>query len=129
MKLFTLLLILILSCSFFSTWGQISCLNLRNHEIISSYKDSDSLREISFSKKFIKTNEYWFRNDTLPRLDTVVELKMLIVGETDKMEVDFFFDHEGNVCDSIIIKMFCNKCVPRFIDDLLTDEYYKWKVS
>lgn len=127
MRRFTPLLTLILSCSFFSTWGQVSCLNLKFQEIISIYEDSDSLREVSFSKKFIKTNEYWFMNDTLTRLDTVVELKILIEGETKKVEIDFFFDHDQNVCDSIVMKMFCSDCVPIIINNLLIDDYWKWK--
>jgi hypothetical protein len=127
MKRFTFLLILALSCSFFSSWGQVSCLNLSNKEIISMYEDSDSLSKVSFSKKFIKTNQYWYLNDTLTRLDTVVELKVLIEAETDKVEIDFFFDHDQNVCDSIVMKMFCSDCVPILIDDLLMDEYWKWK--
>ncbi len=88
----------------------------------------DSSYTLSFSQTVVQINSFYNsnKNDTVLHFDTIATLKVSIDG-FEKIELEYFFDTFDNLCDSIVIKYYCSKCVDKHIKDFLANKDRKWK--
>ena len=121
-NLLNLLATLFVSCTFAQDY-----LGQTKEEIITHFNSYvDSGYTVSFSKKIVTINTYTNTEDTLTHADTTANLVVSINGY-EKIEMEYIFDEAAEVCDSIIIKYSCGKCIDTHINQLLSEKGRKWK--
>ncbi|MBI2968327.1 MAG: hypothetical protein HYY40_11030 [Bacteroidetes bacterium] len=119
----TILLTLNAIFIFFDSFGQ-DYLGDKKADIIIGL--NDSTYKISFTQTVVQVDTFWYQNDTVTHLDTIVNLKVSVNG-FEKIELEYFFDQFDNLCDSIEIKYYCSQCVDKHIKELLVNKERKWR--